>query len=199
MFLALAAFLSGWIGLAVLVVYAFVIGALFEDDWWFRGLLFLAVPFGVAYGLGLASLPGLTEIGVYFGVYALVGVVWSFFKWILFCTDLKKLLKEKVSETKNWTSLSNEEKGKALWGAIVFSKFSPFIDRDAVVEKLNVAPHLGTWQNKAKVFNWIAYWPFSVINYIFDRLIRDLVDWVIESLKGIYNAIAANIMRGLQF
>lgn len=206
---------ASWWGLVLLVTYLFIIGALFEDDWWFRGFIFLAVPVGIAYLAGVVGVPSFTQLGLLFGGYFIAGAIWSIYKWIVFVKDLKRDLTKHIETGRftngktgtaymgqlTWAELDKEAKGKALYEFIVHgegSKYIDFLSKDKVRDDLNVTPHLSTWGNRAKIFTWIMYWPFSVIKYVFERLLKDLVDWIIDSLKGIYNRIAEDIMKGLQ-
>lgn len=46
------------------------------------------------------------------------------------------------------------------------------------------------FNNKVKLITWSVYWPFSVVNYAFGRLINDMYEWFINRLGNIYSKIA---------
>jgi hypothetical protein len=206
--------LFSWIGLAILVVYLFVIAAWFEDDWWFKGLLFLALPILLAFEIGAIGFPGWANLGYLAVAYFLVGTVWSFFKWIILVTDLKKdVMKLMNPEVKHdngkrgmdnsmvvWADLDGRTKANHLWSNFFRpgTKYYGFKQVTELEETLNITPNVSSVYAKARIFSWIAYWPLSTLKYVFERLLKDLVDFIIERLKGVYNLLAANIMKGFQ-
>jgi hypothetical protein len=40
------------------------------------------------------------------------------------------------------------------------------------------------------IIYWVVWWPFSVLGFIFD----DVIDWIIEHFKGIYNMITDSLI-----
>jgi len=221
MFLALftaLAFLNSWVGIVVLLAYLFIISALFEDDWFFRGVLFLAVPVGIAIGIGAIGIPKWSQMGWIALFYLMIGIGWSFFRWIIFVYDLKKIVQKLISEGKTtltkvdgdikyivkpWTELNKEQKVEILLDELSAKDYSGYRFKDHLEDtqirsNLNITPNISNWRAKVRVASWIMYWPFSVLNYAYNRLLKDLVDFIIEKMKGIYNLLAANIMKGLQ-
>lgn len=226
-FLAGLGFLFSWVGLAILLVYFVIVSALFEDDWWFKGFLFLAIPIGLFYGIHYATmgtlvLPTWTQAAYTVGGYLGIGFLWSFFRWMIFVTDLKKLIlkvKAKMYDIlvatgigtgrtvdptpTEWSALTDGKKGDILWNAFYMNrdysgnKFYYFFDKNEVEDNLKIIPSVSSWESKGYVFSWVVYWPFSSLNYAYNRLLKDLVDFIIERFKGIYNLIATYIMKGI--
>jgi hypothetical protein len=209
---------------AVALVGAFliVVGYFFEDDWYFKGFLALGLVGAYLWFRGSFEHLDWRLAGLYAGGYLASGIVWSLYKWVIFVSDLKKHIQEymqqKFQVTRNkpnaheftrdfdktqltyvkWAELTKEEKGSKLQNHLSTTKYAEFLNVERVKEDLHVTPTLSTWTNKAKIVSWIVYWPLSVASYVFGRLLKDLIDFVIENLKGVYNLIAASIMKGLE-
>lgn len=196
-------FLTGWLGLVVLGIYFFVIAALFEDDWWFKGFLFLALPLAFAYGLGVIGIPDWKVAMYVVGGYLATGIAWSFPRYAILVSDIRKAVEKIKSSSANWTTTPNSQKGDRL-RAILFGygnkgrNLSDFLDADEIQRNLNVMPSVSSIEAKARIFSWVLYWPFSMLNYIYTRLLKDLIDFIVERMKGVYNLIAQQIMRGLE-
>lgn len=219
MIAGIVAFVVGlplWIILSTVVLYFFIVGALFRDDWWFKGLLFLVIPFAIIFGFGVAEIPSWSTIGWLSAGYVGVGLVWSVFRWVIFVKDFKKVVEKLLLDLSEqqflnddgvrckWASLSTRQKGEQLFGGLYAKydyshyEFRDHLDEKEVKQKLNLVPNVSQWQCKARVVAWVMYWPLSAINYAYVRLLKDLVDFFIERMKGVYNRIATNIMQGVQ-
>lgn len=211
MLAALAFLFFGWPLLVAIGIFFIVISILFEEDWWFINLFFVAVSATLLYFAGHISIPNWTEIVLYVACYFGLGIMWSFYKWIIFVHDLKKEIEAFIAcnprhgfgvgvnyVMKNWADMKREERFETIWSeCLCDTKFYKFLNSNEV-KAGKLAPTLSTWQNKGRIVSWIAYWPLSVVNYVFERLIRDIINWVIDSLKGIYNSIAEYILKGLR-
>lgn len=201
------AFLASWVGFAVLVLYLFIVSAIFKEDWWIRGFLFLAVPIGIAFGIGVIGVPSWAQAAWILGGYFVSGVIWSGFRWAIFVSDLRKVLEKIIAsphKPTRWLDLPPSDKGSWIWGQLDREKdysnyyFSRHLDIDAAKYQANFVPNVSSWECKARLGSWILYWPFSALNYAYMRLLKDFVDFLIERLKGVYNAIATSIMSGLE-
>ena len=42
------------------------------------------------------------------------------------------------------------------------------------------------FNNKSRLTAWFVWWPFSLANYIFGRMIGDFVDWVLKQFGNAY-------------
>jgi len=220
---------SFWI-FPLLIMYLFIVSIFFDDDWYFLGFFFLAIPLVLIYfslrEAGSFEMPSWQTLIMSFGGYFVFGTAWSLYKWRVFVKDLRKAVESIVSTVKPtvwreveklvtlrngetrketdrsrvnvaWPELKTEEKGEYL-SEVLSSKFTEFLDKEKLKSELRLTPSIDHWKTKGKVFTWILYWPFSLVNYVFGRLIKDLIDSIIEQLKGVYNAIAAQVMKGLE-
>ncbi len=205
---AYLAFLVSWVGLGILGLYILVICILFEETWLVRGPIFLLIPLGIAMGLGVVGVPDWTTALAFIIGYILIGGGWSVFKWFRFCSKLKEIIEKYVASgtdqgyrTIEWNQLTTAEKGSALW-TFLDRKYlsnrlciSDFFDKDDVL-RLQLSPVIG--KNKARVFSWILNWPFSVVEYIFDKLLKDLVDLMVELLKSTYARIGKLVFSNIK-
>jgi hypothetical protein len=204
--LATAGFATLW---WVLVLYFVIVSVFYDEDWLFLGLLFLGIPAGfwlIANGLPHVTLLG---VGLYACYWLTTGVIWSFIKWMLKIGNLRTAIEETITTwpksheatrygslnvPKEWVVLEAHEKGDFLYNHLP-SRLSSMLVKEDVL-KLNLAPKLT--KNKARVTQWIAYWPFSVLNYVFGRLLKDIINAIITKLSGVYDAVSRWMMRGLQ-
>lgn len=50
------------------------------------------------------------------------------------------------------------------------------------------SPKIDRYKNR--IFGWILGWPFSMIWYVIDDIVKDIAKWVFESLRGVYEGIS---------
>lgn len=108
---------------------------------------------------------------LYIICYLFLGVIWSLHKWI-------KIVK----------------KGKEYFDNQKESSY--YKDKDEnVIKKLKkeCIPDLKEYKNKLCLY--IAYWPLSVSWSILNGIFYDLVQYIFNRLKGIYNNIALRIFN----
>jgi hypothetical protein len=113
--------------------------------------------------LGLHIYHNPIETVVYFLLYTGVGLIWSFYKWKEIVSDALVVYNEKVSSFNEYPK--------------TYSKPNP--------EKYR--PQLN--ENKAKIFNWIFYWPFSITWFLIHEPIERLFKWIMKNTKKIYEGI----------
>lgn len=113
--------------------------------------------------LGLHIYHNPLETMVYFLLYVGVGLVWSFYKW--------KGIVDKAVEEYNRKVLEYNEYPKAF--------YKPDLTK--------LKPQLN--ENKAKIFNWIFYWPFSMTWFLIHEPIERLFTWIMKNTKKIYEGI----------
>jgi hypothetical protein len=108
---------------------------------------------------------------MWFGVYLIIGIVWSFFKWFKTVKYAKgKFLKAKADYE---NSVNNGYKSATLKSITYF------------------LPKVNQW--KASITSWILFWPFSILRYAFGTMLIDFMDAVISRLKGLYDSITCKV------
>lgn len=100
---------------------------------------------------------------VYFLLYTLAGTLWSFYKWT-------EVVKEGVEKY-----IKEVERYKVEYPT-------------RVLNPINYKPKIN--ENKARLFNWIFYWPFSMTWFVIHEPIERLFRFIMEKTKKIYEGIA---------
>lgn len=52
--------------------------------------------------------------------------------------------------------------------------------------------------HKFEISVWISWWPFSMLNYAILSLAKDLINFIIDQLAGVYNSISDSIFKDLE-
>jgi hypothetical protein len=135
------------------------------------GFLTAVILIGALYGMDkidLSNIDYMKTLSIS-GLYLVVGLLWSGYKWFLYIKDAKqsynKDLLASYNRLTNYEKISLEE--------YAASKYGNF--------------KLPTSSSKAEEISvWIVFWVFSVISYIFSDMVKDIV----KRLGGVYDAIA---------
>lgn len=151
-------------------------------------------------------------------VYLVLGLLWSFYKWLLLLRTLKDQIIKSIERAKEVHEHDTREAKILAEDGQRGSRFVPreilpldsYIDdkvrnnslaydmlgADKIRAKQYV-PSIKNSYNRDKIINWICYWPMSMIDYIFSKLLRDLLDFIIDFFSGIYNQISKFVLREL--
>ena len=118
-----------------------------------------------------------TSALLYFGIYVLVGIAWSFGKW------WNKLAKytRKVKEAKKKYGNNIKDIGDEFGWYSVDSK-KELQDRI----KSNMPKAI---KQKDKIVAWIAFWPISLTATLLNDPIRRFFNWIYDALSTIYGKI----------
>jgi hypothetical protein len=127
--------------------------------------------------------------------YPLIGVAWSFPRWVLFLTDLKRRYSERLInfmkskgelQKENWKRWAEEISG------------DPFCDAgmsfDSNLGKVN-PPQF--YDNKERIAGWIALWPWSMIDALLGDVLTRFFRWIGSLLKRFYQAISDRVFSGM--
>lgn len=106
--------------------------------------------------LGLHIYHNIGETLLYFLLYVVCGVVWSFLKWGFMVHDQVEIYNKKFDTYPNYP---------AKWDA----------------------PELADY--KGDIFNWIFYWPFSMIWFLIHEPIERLFKVIMDNTKKVYEGI----------
>lgn len=106
-------------------------------------------------------------------LYILIGVVWSFVKWILFALGFKRFREENKNNTKR-INLLNQRETLYYYGT-------------AINNKLSASYY------KSKIIAWMCWWPFSIVATIIDDPIKKFFIFLYETLSGSYQKISDKI------
>lgn len=132
---------------------------------------------------------------LYYGIpgYFLIGFGWSLFRWVTFLLDRRTKVreqKERFCESKGFN------KHIALTQKAVDSKL---LDQETLNDwKGSVWPRDLLSKPKArnykyKIVGWLAYWPFSLVWYVVDDLVRKIANTIYNLVQGLYQSISNKI------
>ena len=183
-------------------VFFVVVSIFYDDDWLWAGIFFFVLPVVLLFVLfNGVVIPPLSTLLLFSGGYLVVGFGWSFVKWLLTISKLRNQLEQTISTYKpeylkptNWSEVTSHDKGKYLYDRLN-SKEKDLV-KSADFWNFDFVPKLSN--NKARVTRWIMYWPLSFLNYLFGRLLKDLIEAILNKLRGLYDAAARWMMGNLK-
>lgn len=172
---------TAWWAIALV---AFIAGALCVEKTisWFLTFLvggvallcFLAGPF-VTVALIYTNLWGVVS---FICLYLILGAGWALFRWQLFLPKLREDLQERMKR--------NDHFNNNMWSLAADGK--------------TIIPNLS--YHTERITCWIAYWPWSVFNFILSdalvALFKGVFRLVRESLEGLFNALSAHAFKGIE-
>jgi hypothetical protein len=175
--------LSFWALLAIEMVLLLVWIELEHAGWaTFSALAAIAVLqlCGVDILRPMAANPGLTACLV--GGYFLVGTLWSVCKWYLYVREQRRLYDEFKAEWFRANGVTYSAPG--FEGTACPAELSEAFKR--AVRSRHAKPQVG--DHKARIYLWIAYWPWSALWTVINDPVRKL-------LREIYNLIHKFLQR----
>lgn len=182
MFELLAVGTAGFYIFAVLL--CIVVTAIIENSegWFFPTFAFLgSVTFvNWFYNLGILSFSRMHPLyaAKLVLVYLACGVVWSFIKWYFL------LHKNKVAYNKARSEFL-EKNGATQMTPELAARF-----RETVLSIYNAPKIPRASEHKSDLIRWATYWPFSVLGFCVNDLVRKAYTWVYEILQSSYQRMA---------
>lgn len=120
-------------------------------------------------------------------LYLLAGLIWSFYKWVMKVRALgKQIAKAKETYGANEEGITNSLKSN--------EPAQDMLTRSQILDK-DYLPHLKEGYNRNKIINWICFWPLSVVDYILSKLLKDLLELIVDAFTGVYNTISRAILN----
>lgn len=127
-----------------------------------------------------------TWYGWLFGVggYLVLGLVWSFYKfYVTYRREVQEMRELKpiwlTDNRRLRPALTDEERSK---------EWSEHVDARC--------PH--AYSMKDAIICWIAYWPISIVVYLFADLLLESVEWLYRQFSGMYERIAINLRNSIK-
>jgi hypothetical protein len=127
--LAALAFGTVWFWIIAVIASVIFIASIENDH--YSTPTITAIILGILYWKSIAAI-GWQTVGIFVGVYALVGVIWSVFKWYRFCLKTANKYRETFGNT-----LTSEQ-------------------------QLDLKGEITVSDHKSRLTGWIAWWPWSV-------------------------------------
>lgn len=136
----------------------------------------------------------------YTGCYLVIGVVWSFIKWISFLLNIRsnfRSCKEKFLTNKKLPldssfskELIEEFKDYLRYQYDLNVKFSNIsLSCEGVLEPPQAS------DSKGRIVCWMAFWPFSFIGTLFNDPIRKAFNLIFDAFKASYQRLSNSIFE----
>lgn len=133
-----------------------------------------------------------------FGVYIVVGMLWSLIKWKLLCRKVRdkyyavlaEFLKENSQKSEVLTSIPehlSEEWLNTLQNTC-WSPWEEWTPRKQIDSIRDIIPKPN--DHKSYLLFWLGYWPLSVLWFFLDDVIDKLFHYIYKFLSRIYQPIA---------
>lgn len=114
------------------------------------------------------------------GAWMAVGFVWATFKFVV---KLRKARNRYVDDKQAWLHDADGTRTEAAWIDKV---------RNSYGDKENYAPTVNA--NKGNIMFWAWWWPFSMIAFLFEDLIREIWNASWRAIKAFLERIRASIL-----
>jgi hypothetical protein len=193
---ALFAFGTLWFWLLLFIDFV-IITALVENE---SGTWATIVAIGSILGLNyLLKLPILKTIhdnplhtAELIALYFLLGAGWSIFKWWTFLHKGSKAYDDFKADflTKNNAKALTPQLSVELEAALI--EFNRFKDADKSVHSVPPSAR----QFKGDLTRWATYWPFSMVGFALNDVVRKAWNYVYDLLQSTYQRISNYMFRG---
>ncbi len=116
--------------------------------------------------------------------YILFGIIWSWVKWGLLLNKIAKKTEEKWEDFLKDKELPKDTKtiSKKLheeWKSQIRYGYERPVFKES----------------KKKISVWVMYWPISIIWYLLNNLIKDLINRIVVQFRKVYEGIANNAFK----
>lgn len=170
-----------------------------DGPWW--AFLLAVTWFAFAGFTPIMEFSTLTSIGLYILSFLVIGTLWSVWKFILFMRRVGAEISNGLPAAKKYIdSQPMRDRSTEVYHVAVGQKLlqnNSFLvhlfEGDSwnfIKEDGSISFNVKAKRIKGRIFGWILFWPFSMINYIFGSLVRDLIDGIINAMHNIYIGIA---------
>ena len=133
--------------------------------------------------------------------YVLVGIAWSFLKWLSYVKKIfnkfKEIKTDFIATNKDITS-ANRKHFNQLISDADFKKFdgrdySPMSDETLEEMAIKITPMAS--RKKSVITAWISYWPVSVAGTLLNNPFRQFFEWIYGNLSGYYDKITKRYQK----
>lgn len=135
------------------------------------------------------------RIVAYALAYFAIGAAWSIFKWFTFLHKANSRYEDYKADflTKNNAVALNGELAAKLMDEIIESNDDHYHYDEA--KKISSTPPLAR-NHKASVTRWATYWPFSILGFFLNDIVRKTWTYIVTLLQGTYQRISNYVFRG---
>jgi len=196
----LAALLAfGSLGFWVFSVVVFIaITALVEsDEGFYATLVAVCTILSLQF---LSHVPILTtvktnpgHVALYVLGYFVVGAAWSVFKWYIF-------LHKATNKYETYKAEFMERRGAKVFDGELASKLMDELEEKNKYQsedsKINSAPPLAR-KHKSNLTRWATYWPFSMVGFALNDVVRKAWQYIYDLLQSTYQRISNHVFRNV--
>lgn len=144
--------------------------------------------------------------------YLALGTVWSFYKWSMTMREMRDQIVEAMEKMKKAVAARELELkkpdrdqnsdikytgNKSLESWLRAYPADTFLT-DAQIQKQDFIPSIKKGEGRNKITNWILFWPWSVFNYIFGKLLHDLLNLIVDAFAKVYTTLSHAILKDLK-
>ncbi len=203
----------GWviIGAIALIIFPFVENEKTTASFWLLAFLAVFIYAFVGWNILLEVWEHPVLASLSFVGYFAIGGIWSVFKWNRFNSKHKEKFDEALARfIKEWKNVATGSNQKDWLYDLGVATAERDTVRASVIAELNAGcvPQIlvRKWHDsqpyvprelsvttkpaprrfKKKITTWIAFWPWSALNYLLSDILKDLVDLVMRLLNGVY-------------
>jgi hypothetical protein len=115
------------------------------------------------------------------------------FKWYKLLLKIRDIVKAKLSSISS-KNLSDVRHSLRSGGNSLYA----FLEDEDIHGDGTIHPRVICGENKYRVTGWILYWPFSVVNYIFGKLLQDILDAIIKMFRSVYHGMADMVFKDIR-
>lgn len=184
-----------WLCSAIVFI---IITALVEND---EGFWATIVAIGTICSLQfLSNVPLFTAIKAHPGKtvlyilsYFAIGAAWSLFKWYIFLHKARAKydeLKAKTMEKMGATTFTGEVAVKLMDALAQENRYLS----DGDPTRINSTPPLAR-KHKSSLTRWATYWPFSMVGFALNDIVRKLWNYIYDLLQSTYQRISNHVFR----
>lgn len=98
-------------------------------------------------------------------VYLVVGFLWSIFKYDRHSKDCRAKMDRDELINPSWFLSTTQER--------IYERYFP-----SILDRVHM------------FYGWIVFWPFSMLSYIFGRMLWDILEWMLTKMRHFYTSIA---------
>jgi len=133
--------------------------------------------------------------------YVLVGIAWSFLKWLSYVKKIFtkfKDIKFEFIETNGDIKSDNREDFNKLINKAKFKDSDGWevsIHSNATLEDIGMKITPLASKKKSVITAWISYWPVSVAGTLLNNPFRQFFEWIYSNLSGYYDKITKSYKK----
>jgi hypothetical protein len=127
--------------------------------------------------------------------YFVIGICWSLFKWYLFLhkeTNKYEDAKAEFLQHENATALTGELAARLFDKLTEHNKYQSEDSKD----KINAAAPLFR-NHKGTLTRWATYWPFSMVGFALNDVVRKSWKYIVELFQNVYQRISNHMFRNV--